>query len=69
MRRRFWDLQLFSRRRSALSGFVVGLVLGCLVGATMILLPRASNAPNATLGVNEETGKTQIHLQGKPDIK
>jgi hypothetical protein len=35
----------------------------------MAVLPQSNNAPSATLDVNEATGKTQIHLQGKPNIK
>lgn len=69
VRRLFYNLQSASRRRTALTGFILGLVLGCLVGGIMTLLPRGANAPAATLDVNEATGKTQIHLQGKPNIK
>ncbi len=65
----FWDLQSASRRRTAITGFIIGLVLGCLAGGIMALLPQGNNAPSATLDVNEATGKTQIHLQGKPNIK
>jgi ABC-type nitrate/sulfonate/bicarbonate transport system permease component len=69
VRRHFWDLQSASRRRTSLTGFIIGLVLGCLVGGIMAVLPQSNNAPSATLDVNEATGKTQIHLQGKPNIK
>ena len=69
VRRRFWELPLASRKRSAIIGFIIGLVLGCLLGATLTFLPRAGNAPAAGVDVNERTGKTQIHLQGQPDIK
>jgi len=69
VRRRFWELPLASRKRAALTGFIIGVLLGSVFGATMTFLPRASNTPSATLDINESTGKTQIHLQGKPDIK
>ena len=69
VRRHFWDLQSASRRRTSLTGFIIGLVLGCLVGGIMAVLPQSNSAPSATLDVNEATGKTQIHLQGKPNIK
>lgn len=69
VRGRFWELQLASRKRSAVIGLIIGFILGCLVGATLTFLPRAGNGPATTLDVNETTGKTQIHLQGQPDIK
>jgi hypothetical protein len=62
-------LQTASRRQTAVFGLVVGLLLGCLVGLAVTLVPRPNAAPSATLNVNETTGKTQLHLQGKPDIK
>ena len=58
-------------RRTALLGFAVGLVLGCLFGAVVCTLPDggASNEQPEMLSVNQSTGKAQLHIKGKPEIK
>jgi len=57
-------------RRTALIGFLIGMTLGCLFGAVMSLLPgRDEGRQKTTLSVNEVSGKPQLHVQGKPEIK
>ena len=56
-------------------GCLIGLTLGILSGALMTwLLPTdavqpASKSVDIGESVNERTGKPQVHLQGKPEIK
>jgi hypothetical protein len=53
-----------------LIGFVIGMTLGCLFGAVMSLMPgHDEGRQKATLSVNEVSGKPQIHVRGKPEIK
>lgn len=57
-------------RKTALVGFAIGLTLGCLFGAVMGFLPgRDEGKPKTTLSVNESTGKPQLHVRGKPEIR
>jgi hypothetical protein len=57
-------------RRTALIGFVIGLILGCLCGAALSFLPgREENRQGATLSVNPITGRPQLHIKGKAEIK
>jgi hypothetical protein len=57
-------------RRTALIGFVIGLFLGCLCGAALSFLPaREDSGQGATLSVNPITGRPQLHIKGKPEIK
>jgi hypothetical protein len=58
-------------RRTAISGFFIGVTLGCLCGAVMSVLPIGADRKQEQeiLGVNERTGKTQLHIKGKPEIK
>ncbi|HEY1582847.1 MAG TPA: hypothetical protein VGF73_07105 [Chthoniobacterales bacterium] len=67
---RFWDLQTAGVRRTAIIGFAIGVLLGCLFGAMMGVLPNgAAKDQPEILSVNERTGKPQLHIQGKPEIK
>ena len=58
-------------RKTAFQGFFIGVALGCLFGAVMAVLPErgSSKGQPATLSVNERTGKPQLHIKGKPEIK
>ncbi len=57
-------------RKTALIGFLIGMTLGCLCGAVLSLLPgREETRQGATLSVNEITGRPQLHIKGKPEIK
>jgi ABC-type nitrate/sulfonate/bicarbonate transport system permease component len=70
VRRSFWDLRIASSRKIALFGFLIGGALGCLLGATLGLLPSsAGNREPDILSVNQATGKPQLHIKGKPEIK
>lgn len=52
-------------------GFFVGVVLGCLFGAVMGALPGGGESKEQPemLSVNQTTGKPQLHIKGKPEIK
>ena len=58
-------------RKTAFQGFFIGVALGCLFGTVMAVLPEtgSSKEQSATLSVNERTGKPQLHIKGKPEIK
>jgi hypothetical protein len=57
-------------RKTAFLGFFIGVAVGCLFGAVMAVLPEAgSKEQPAALSVNERTGKPQLHIKGKPEIK
>lgn len=57
-------------RKTALLGFFIGVVLGCLFGAVMGVVPGGSDRPQQEmLSVNASTGKPQLHIKGKPEIK
>ncbi len=57
-------------RKTALLGFFIGVVLGCLFGAVMGFVPGGSEGSRQEmLGVNANTGKPQLHIKGKPEIK
>jgi hypothetical protein len=57
-------------RRTALIGFVIGVALGCLFGAVTGLLPgHDEGRQNSSMSVNEVSGKPQLHIRGKPEIK
>ena len=58
-------------RKTAFLGFFIGIALGCLFGAVMAVLPEgdSSKEQSAALSVNERTGKPQLHMKGKPEIK
>lgn len=57
-------------RKTALIGFLIGTTLGCLFGAVLGFLPsREENRQGATLSVNQATGRPQLHIKGKPEIK
>ena len=58
-------------RKTAFLGFFIGVALGCLFGAVMAVLPEgdSSKGQPAALSVNERTGKPQLHMKGKPEIK
>jgi hypothetical protein len=61
----------FGMRKTAFLGFFIGAALGCLFGAVMAVLPEggSSKEQTAALSVNERTGKPQLHIKGKPEIK
>lgn len=63
-------MQLSGTRRTALLGFLIGVTLGCLFGVVVGGLPNRSdkNEPEM-LSVNQNTGKPQLHIKGKPEIK
>ena len=51
-------------------GFCSGILLGCLFGAVMRTGSAGSEpAQQEMLGVNPTTGKPQLHIKGKPEIK
>ncbi len=57
-------------RKTALLGFFSGVVLGCLFGAVMGVSPGGADRPQQEmLSVNANTGKPQLHIKGKPEIK
>ena len=58
-------------RKTASLGFFIGVALGCLFGAAIPVLPKegSSKEQPVALSVNERTGKPQLHIKGKPEIK
>ncbi|MDQ3199083.1 MAG: hypothetical protein M3Q46_07850 [Verrucomicrobiota bacterium] len=59
-------------RKTAVIGFAIGVVLGCLFGAVMGVMPIGSTEEphqREMLSVNANTGKPQLHIKGKPEIK
>jgi hypothetical protein len=58
-------------RKTAFLGFLIGVVLGCFFGALMAVLPEGGGSEEqpAILSVNQRTGKPQLHIKGKPEIK
>ena len=50
-------------------GFLIGVALGCLFGAMMRSPGTAESEEPFGLSVNQQTGKPQIHVKGKPEIK
>jgi hypothetical protein len=58
-------------QKTALLGFSVGVVLGCLFGAVLGIFPGGgeSKGEPEMLSVNQSTGKPQLHIKGKPEIK
>lgn len=58
-------------RKTAFLGFLIGVALGCLFGALTSVLPdgNGSEKQPAILSVNQNTGKPQLHIKGKPEIK
>jgi hypothetical protein len=57
-------------RKTALIGFFIGVMLGCLFGAVLGVLPTgADTRQQEMLSVNQNTGKPQLHIKGKPEIK
>jgi hypothetical protein len=58
-------------KKTALLGFSVGVVLGCLFGALVGIFPGGSQSTGEPemLSVNQSTGKPQLHIKGKPEIK
>ena len=58
-------------KKTALLGFSVGVVLGCLFGALVGIFPDGgeSTGEPEMLSVNQSTGKPQLHIKGKPEIK
>jgi len=61
--------QVPTMRRTAMIGFLIGVALGCLFGATMRYPGAAESEQPFGLSVNQQTGKPQIHVKGKPEIK
>lgn len=49
----------------------MGVVLGCLFGAIVGTLPSGGQSKEEPemLSVNQSTGKPQLHIKGKPEIK
>jgi len=58
-------------RKTVSQGFFIGVALGCLFGVVMAGLPERGSGKkqSAPLSVNERTGKPQLHIKGKPEIK
>jgi hypothetical protein len=58
-------------RKTAFLGFFIGVALGCLFGAVMGVLPDGGGSKEQPemLSVNQNTGKPQLHIKGKPEIK
>jgi hypothetical protein len=49
---------------------LIGLALGILFGVAMGLLPGgARERETDMLSVNQNTGKPQLHIKGKPEIQ
>ena len=68
--RSFWGLGVSSTRKIALFGFLIGVTLGCLFAATLGIRPSGIAGREAEmLSVNQRTGKPQLHIKGKPEIK
>jgi hypothetical protein len=61
----------FDVQKTAILGFSIGVVLGCLFGAVMGVLPNGGDSKGEPemLSVNQATGKPQLHIKGKPEIK
>jgi hypothetical protein len=61
----------FGMRKTAFLGFFIGVTLGCFFGALMAVLPEGGSREeqSAMLSVNQRTGKPQLHIKGKPEIK
>lgn len=57
--------------RTAFLCFFIGVALGCLFGAVMEILPGGNDGreQSVPLSVNQRTGKPQLHIKGKPEIK
>ncbi len=56
-------------RKKAIIGSVLGVTLGCLVGALTEFRPTtATDQKPYVLSVNQSTGKPQLHVKGKPEI-
>jgi hypothetical protein len=65
-----WRAQASRVRRTALIGFFIGVALGCLFGAMMRVPPSGVDSKRPYgLSVNQQTGKPQLHVKGKPEIK
>lgn len=58
-------------KKTALLGFIIGVTLGCLFGAVMDVTPSSGGSKEQPemLSVNARTGKPQLHIKGKPEIK
>jgi len=57
-------------RKTALVGFLLGVAPGCLFGTIMGVFPGGlSDEQPQMLSVNQRTGKSQLHIKGKPEIK
>lgn len=57
-------------RRRAIIGAIIGAIMGCLVGALTEFRQAPNVADNPYLeSVNQNTGKPQLHVAGKPEIK
>ena len=69
IRQFFWKPGISSTQRTALAGFLVGVALGCLFGAILTLAPGGQKPREPTMSVNQDTGKSQLHIKGKPEIK
>jgi len=70
VRRPFWNAAVASTRRTAFAAFCAGLALGCLFGVITTLIPGGRKTRvSDILSVNERTGKSQLHITGKPEIK
>ena len=64
------DTASSAMRKTAWLGFFIGVVLGCLFGAVMGVAPGGDDRPQQEmLSVNANTGKPQLHIKGKPEIK
>ncbi len=53
-------------------GFGLGVALGCLFGAVMGARPEAGDEhphQREMLSVNANSGRPQLHIKGKPEIK
>ena len=70
VRRPFWNAAVASTRRTAFAAFCAGAFLGCLFGVITTLVPGGRKTRESDiLSVNERTGKSQLHVTGKPEIK
>ncbi|MEO7166881.1 MAG: hypothetical protein ABI787_08145 [Spartobacteria bacterium] len=69
-RDRLWNAHGSGIRRTAVVGFILGGFLGCLFGAIMDIIPSGGDKEQPDmLSVNARTGKPQLHIKGKPEIK
>lgn len=57
-------------RRQAIVSLIIGATLGCVAGAMLENRQIAVRSDKPyVLSVNQQTGKPQLHVQGKPELE